>query len=113
MSLVNLVADGLAYKMVGDGIAGKSVVGEQLPKLLTISGGFGGIGRGNDIEVVSPAGQFHAVIPHLLDKGYKFRDRQVGPLAGEECDGTWHGGWCGRIAVKVSMKARGLGSINR
>ncbi len=88
MALIDWIADGLADQMAGDGEALEAVVEEQLPLGLEI-------GRGGDgpvhVEVVAPAGELDSVVPHLLDQGGELRERQVGPLAGEERERTGHG----------------------
>lgn len=60
---------------------------QELPLFLDIllgrSGGF-------DIEMISPAGEFQAVIAHALGERRKLFEGKIGPLAGEESDGSWH-----------------------
>jgi hypothetical protein len=46
-----------------------------------------------DFKVVTPAGELQAIIAKafaLLEHGV---ERKIGPLAGEESDGTWHDVW--------------------
>ncbi len=52
---------------------------------------FFGRGGGLDIEVVAPAGEFKAVVAHLLGEGREFFEGEVGPLAGEQGYGSRHG----------------------
>ena len=43
------------------------------------------------LEVIAPAGEFHAIVAEgfrLLQHGF---NRQIGPLAGEKCDRSGHG----------------------
>jgi hypothetical protein len=51
---------------------------------------FLGTGGGIDVEVVAPAGEFDAVVAHALGERREFFEGKIGPLAGEEGDGTWH-----------------------
>ena len=44
--------------------------------------------RAVHFKVVAPAGEFHAVVAHGFDLGREFGERKIGPLAGEECDGS-------------------------
>jgi len=86
MARVNVVADGLSDEVGGDGKALQSGLVEGLTFGVAVSlVGFG------HFEVVAPAGEFNAVVAEgfgfLQDGG----ERQVGPLAGEEGDWTWHG----------------------
>ena len=83
--VVDVVADGLTDEVVGNGITGQPVVGEQLPFLLHVC--LGGK-RGIHVEVVAPAGEFEAVVAHFIGQRGEFGERQVGPLAGEESDGA-------------------------
>ena len=47
-------------------------------------------GGGIDVEVVSPAGEFESVVAHFFCERGEFFEGEVGPLAGEEGDGTRH-----------------------
>ena len=82
---VNQIADGLADQVRGNGVAGKAVFGEQRPFLFDV---IRFAERPVHFKVVAPAGEFHAVVAHRLDLGRKFREGEIGPLAGEECYGS-------------------------
>jgi hypothetical protein len=43
-----------------------------------------------DFEVVAPAGEFESVVAHLFREWGEFFEGKVGPLAGEQGDGSWH-----------------------
>jgi hypothetical protein len=87
VALVDAVTDGLAHQMVADGVALQPVLVEGIPALLNIAV----VGeRLVHLEVVAPAGEFHAVIAEgfgLLADDLK---GQIGPLAGKEGNGSWH-----------------------
>ena len=85
MALIDEVAHGLADEVAGDGVTGQAVVREELPALLHVSLTGGG---GVHIEVVAPAGEFEAIVAHFIGERREFFEREVGPLAGEECDGA-------------------------
>ena len=85
VALVDEIADGLADKVVGDGVAGESVVLEKRPFIVDV---FFGRGGDLDVEMVTPAGEFDAIIAHLFGERGEFFEREVGPLAGEEGYGT-------------------------
>ena len=87
MAFVDAVADRLAHEVVGDRVAGEPVVFEHRPFVVDV---FLGICGGIDVEVVAPAGEFDAVVAHFFDERGEFFEGQVGPLAGEQGDGTWH-----------------------
>ena len=60
---------------------------EQLAPLAAV----GVVGeRGVDVEVVAPAGELEAVEAPVAGLGGELGERQVGPLAGEQGDGSWH-----------------------
>jgi hypothetical protein len=87
VALVDVVADGLADEVAGDGVAGEAVVFQQRPLVVDV---FLGIGGGIDIEVVAPAGELDAVVAHFFDERGELLEGQVGPLAGEQGDGSRH-----------------------
>ena len=80
VSFVDVVADGLAYQVIGNGVASEAVLLEQIPLFLAVLFALGGL---NNIEVVSPAGKFDAVVAHAFRERRQFGNWQVGPLAGE------------------------------
>ena len=90
MAWVDVVAHGLADEMGGNGVA----LHASFLKL----GALGiavGLVRLVHFEVVAPAGKFDTVITKglgLLNHGIA---GEIGPLAGEECDGAWHVRMCG------------------
>lgn len=86
MTLVDQVADGLADEVIGNRETREAVVGEELPLLTEVFG----IGGGIDVEVVAPAGEFEAVVAHFFGERREFFEREIGPLAGEEGDGSGH-----------------------
>ena len=83
MAVIDVVANGLADKVVGDGETLEAVIGEQLPLFLDVFG----VGR-IDIEVVAPAGELYSIVAHFLNEGGEFFERHIGPLAGEQGDWT-------------------------
>src|SRR5690606_27305104 len=86
--LVDRIAHGLADEVARDRGAGEPVIAEERPFVLDV---FLVARGGVDIEVVAPAGEFDAVIAHLLDERCELFQGKVGPLAGEQGDGTRHG----------------------
>ncbi len=84
--LVDRVANGLADEMVGDGPGLETVLGQQRVAAVAV----GLVLRRDDVEVIAPAGELEAVITEGFRLGGEGVERQVGPLAGEEGNGTWH-----------------------
>ena len=80
---VDVVADRLADKMCGNGETLQAMLGEQ--GALGIAVGLIGFG---DIEVIAPAGEFHAIVAEGFDLGEEGFEGEVGPLAGEQGDGS-------------------------
>ena len=69
-------------------VAREAILAQQVPE----RGEVGIVGEClSDLEMVAPAGEFDAVVAHGGDFREQFGNRQIGPLAGEECDGAWHG----------------------
>ena len=86
--LVDAIRHGLADEVGGDGVAGEAVVLEELPLLVDVFfTGYSGVG----IEVVAPAGELEAVVAHFFRERGEFFEGKIGPLAGEQGDGAWHG----------------------
>ena len=85
MALVDAVADGLTDEMAGDGVAGVAVVLELGPLVVDV---FLGRGGGIDVEMIAPTGEFEPVVAHFIGQRGEFFEREIGPLAGEECDGS-------------------------
>ena len=91
MPLVDQVAHRLPDEVGTDGVATQPVILQDLPVLLAVV--VLGI-RAVDFEVVAPDGELHAVVAEFLRLLGQGLDREVGPLAGEEADGTCHGSLC-------------------
>ena len=92
---VDRVADGLADEVVADRQDAEAVALEQLAAAAAV-----GVvrERGVDVEVVAPAGELEAVEAPGAGLLGELGERQVGPLAGEQGDGSWHGArriWAG------------------
>ena len=76
--LVNPVADGLADEMIRDGIDREIVPLELIPLGRTVAA----LLKGSvDLEVISPAGEFKALVAKLTGLTGKVIEWQVGPLA--------------------------------
>ena len=83
--VVDRVADGLADEVRAERPDAEAVLLQQAADGLRVAG----IGdRPVDLEVVAPAGELEAVVAPARDLRRELRDRQIGPLAGEERDGT-------------------------
>ncbi|MNV56249.1 hypothetical protein D3C71_1485220 [compost metagenome] len=93
VALVNQIAHGLAHQMVADGKTLQAVLGQQCVLVFDV---LGRRQRLLHVEMVAPAGQLQAVVAHAFRQRREFCQWQVGPLAGEEGDGSWHGGSKGR-----------------
>ena len=87
MAFVNQIADGLADEVGGNGVAGEAVLFEERPFVLEVIGFAEGAVH---FKVVAPAGEFHAVVAHFFDEREELGEGEVGPLAGEKCDRSWH-----------------------
>jgi hypothetical protein len=111
VAFVDVVANSLADEVIGNGEAGQAMIREQLPF-------FGDVlfrrRCGVHIEMVAPAGEFDAVVAHFFGEGCELSEREIGPLAGEECNVSWHGGgWekcaagiCDRRTLCFAVRAR-------
>ena len=87
MALVDPVADRLADEMSADRPDVEVVALEDLATRPAV----GLVGeRLVDLEVVAPAGELEAVEAPAAGLRGEILDRQVGPLAGEQRDGTGH-----------------------
>jgi hypothetical protein len=84
MTLINEIADCLTDQMVGnsEGIGPASV-----DQFLAVICGFGGL---VDVEMVAPTGTLQSVEAHFFGERRKFRERKIGPLAGEESYRSGH-----------------------
>ncbi len=88
MAGVDAVADRLADEMRAERPAAEAVLLEEAALLATVRLVRE---RAIDLEVVAPAGELQPVeAPGATPLG-EIRERQVGPLAGEQGDGTGHG----------------------
>lgn len=85
VTLVDGVADCLAHEVGRNRVATELVVSEHLPNFRDV---VGLIECGLDVKMVAPTGEFDAVKAHGFHLGQEFGDRNIGPLAGEESDGT-------------------------
>ena len=88
VAVVDEVADGLA-----DAVVAEDRRFEFVPaKHLEFRRGVVALAEGTrDLEMVAEAGEVEAVVPELGGLGREFFERQVGPGAGEQEDGSGHG----------------------
>ena len=95
VAFVDAVADGLADEVAGDRVYGEVMALELLALRRAVARL---ADRPRHIEVVPPAGQFQSVVAERHPLAGEVVERQVGPLAGEECDGACHrrDSWRGR-----------------
>ena len=85
MPLVDPVADGLADQVRAERPAPELVPLQELADAAAVAV----VGeRPVDLEVVAPASKLEAVVAPAVALRRKIRKRQVGPLAGEQRDGT-------------------------
>ena len=85
MPFIDQIADRLAGQMIGNRVAGKSVLGEQGPFLVDVIRFRQGAIH---LEMIAPAGEFHAVVTHFFDLGRQVREGKISPLTGEQSDRT-------------------------
>src|SRR6185437_3264323 len=86
VTFIDVVADGLADEVRGDGPGLQAMLREDFVTLVAIRL----VPPFDDVEVIAPAREFKAVVTERLGL---LRDRvegEVGPLAGEQCDGACH-----------------------
>jgi hypothetical protein len=94
VAFVDVITDPLTSKVVGDSIAIEPVRVEKFPLFHDIRV----VGKGgNNIKVIAPTGEFYAIVAHGFDLGKEIGERNIGPLAGEKCDGSGHDGF--RLSV--------------
>jgi hypothetical protein len=84
-----MITDRLADEVVGDRPAAQAVLGEQRVLASQVAGLREGAVH---LEVVTPAGKLKAVITPAAGQLADLGEREVGPLAGEEGEGSRHGG---------------------
>jgi hypothetical protein len=87
MARVDRVAHGLAGQVRADRPAVEPVALEDLAPVGAVPGVRE---RGGDVEVVAPAGELEPVELPLAALGGEDLQREVGPLAGEQGDGSCH-----------------------
>ena len=85
LALVDRIAHGLADEVRADREAAQVALGQHvpLPRAVAVL-----LERRAHVEVVAPARELEAVVAHLGRLARERRERQVGPLAGEEADRT-------------------------
>ncbi len=83
-----VVADGLADEVVGDRPDLQPVLVEELAPALRRSRR--PRPRPMDLEVVAPAGDLQPVVAPVAGQPADLLERQVGPLAGEQRERSWH-----------------------
>jgi hypothetical protein len=81
VTLVDIIAGGLADEVRGDRPAAEVVLREQFPDRFDVARLVDGA---DDVEVVAPTGELDTFVAHGFDLGEKLGDFEVGPLAGEE-----------------------------
>ncbi len=105
VSRVDHVADGLADQVGADRPDTELVALEQLAPAACVAA----VGdRPVDLEMVSPAGKLEPVEPPARAARSEVCERQVGPLAGEQCARTGHRLSVPFIRGRRSRDARGL-----
>ena len=87
VTLIDEIADRLTNQMIGDSKCGEAGISQNAPTLLTVVGRFGSL---VDVKMVAPTGELQSVEAHLFGKRRKFRERKIGPLAGEESYRSGH-----------------------
>src|SRR3712207_7111435 len=91
VALIYWVADGLTDQVVADGEAFEAVTLKYLPLAPYVAVVFESLVH---LEVVAPAGEFQAVVAHLLGEGCEFLQGEVRPLAGKQGYGSRHSSSC-------------------
>jgi hypothetical protein len=89
VSGIDVIEDGLSDEVVGDGEEFEAVFFEEF----AFAGAVGIVGEGFvDFEVVAPAGKFESIVAEFFGFFAECFEWEVGPLAGEEGNGTCHFG---------------------
>src|SRR4051794_887224 len=87
MALVEWVTYGLADKMRRHGVAREAMAVEEL----ALTGEIVGLAKRTvDLEVIAPAREFQPVESPVGGPLSQVREREIGPLAREQCDRTTH-----------------------
>jgi hypothetical protein len=103
VALVDRIAHRLPNEVVADGVALEPVALQQL----SLPGGVVRLReRAVDLEVVAPGRQLEAVEAPLGDFGGQLLERDVGPLAGEQRDGSRHARSCPLLCVRPRRARR-------
>ena len=87
MTLIDEIADGLTNQMVGNSERRETGISQNAPAFLAVVCRFGSL---VDVEMVAPTGELQSVEAHLFGERRKFRERKIGPLAGEESYRSGH-----------------------
>ena len=85
MAVVDRVADGLTHKMCAKRPHAEALRVKQAPQRFPVPRVDDGL---VDLEVVTPAGELKTLVPPGRDLRPEHLKRQIGPLAGEQRDGT-------------------------
>ena len=88
VAAVDRVTDALTDEVVGDRPAAQAVFREQIVARLAVTGVAEGLAN---VEMIAPAGELEAIVAPFADALGEGRYREIGPLAGEEGEGTGHG----------------------
>ena len=89
VSGIDVIEHGLSDEVVGNGEEFEAVFFEEF----AFAGAVGVVGEGFlDFEVVAPAGKFESVVAEFFGFFAECFEGEVGPLAGEEGNGTCHFG---------------------
>ncbi len=105
MAGVDVVEDRLSDEVIRDGEEFEIMPVEQLP----LAGAVSVVGEGLvDLEVIPPAGEFETVITEVAGLFAQVFEFEIGPLAGEQSDGTSH-----RCCLSSQRGACGRESLGR
>ena len=99
MPAIDVVADRLPHEVTRDRERSQAMVRDDLPAPFALRPALCCLIH---IEVIAPTGELQPVVAHGLGKRSKLSERQVGPLSGEERDGSWH-------SCRLSLGAAGAG----
>src|SRR5262249_2160555 len=100
MPRVDAVAHGLAHEVRADLVALQIVAIQEVALRAAVVG----IGDGLiDFKVVAPAGELDTLITKIAGLAAHIFERQIGPLAGEQRDGTGHG-WTPKLVCEFVVR---------